>query len=101
MTTPPRMQIQKSTFEGRIRQQKWLTLVALPILMISTYFGYYSVWGALFIFWGLSSTLSGEVFLLEPINRGANPVLFWIISVMWIGFGALYILADFFPEYLV
>ena len=97
--TPPRMKRDNGTFGDWLRQRKWLTVIALPVLLISTYYGFYAAWGLLFIFWGITSTLSGEVFLIEPVNRRSHPVLFWLISAMWIGFGVLYGLADIYPEY--
>jgi len=96
MATPARIPRIKQTFKDWIKQQKWLTLIGLPILLAATYAGYYSIWGVLFIFWGIKSTMSGEVYLLEPINRTQNPILFWAISVMWVGFGIMYILADIY-----
>lgn len=96
--TPKR---KESDFKEVLRQQKWLTLIGLPILMYTTFIGTYSVWGLLFVFWGLTSVKSGSVYLLEPIEREEDPALFWIISVMWIGFGLLYVLTDFYPEYLL
>ena len=81
------------------KQQKWITLISLPVLLVLTYFEYYSVWGALFVFWGIISVISGQVFLVEPITRSENPVLFWAISAMWIAFGVMYILADIYPQH--
>ena len=81
------------------KQQKWLTLIGLPVLLYTTFMGIYSVWGLLFVYWGLTSLRSGEVFLLEPVERDRDPALFWIIAVMWIGFGFMYVLTDFYPEY--
>jgi hypothetical protein len=99
MATPPRKSAAPKA--GTLRTQKWLTLVALPPLLVTTYFGIYSLWGILFIYWGMTSVRAGKVYLVEPIDRTQDPVLFWIISVMWIGFGALYVVTDFFPSLLV
>lgn len=97
MATPARMKSDTSDRKPGLVPQKWLTLIALPVLLISTYFGYYAAWGALFVFWGVTSTVSGQVYLVEPINRQETPVLFWVISLMWLGFGLLYLLVDLFP----
>lgn len=96
MPTPVR---QDSNIVGKLKQQKWLTLIGLPILLLTTFSGFYSVWGLLFMYWGVVSIMSGEVYLLEPIEREIDPTLFWIISVMWIGFGAMYVIADLYPGY--
>ena len=73
---------------------KWPTLAALPILAFATYFEWYWVWGLLFIYWGISSTLAGEAFVVEPLYRGRNPVLFWLVSVVWVIFGLWYVVSD-------
>ena len=59
--------------------------------------GFYSLWGVLFIFWAILSIRSGEAFLVEPISRTGDPILFWAITAMWVFFGGLYILADLYP----
>ncbi len=70
------------------------TALALPILMAATYFEHYYVWGMLFTYWALIAIRSGEAYLVEPIFRRENPILFWLISLMWLGFGMLYIVYD-------
>ena len=84
-------QDKKLSFKQNLKQQKWLTLLGLPILLITSLNGIYSVWGVLFVYWGIVSIRSGEVYLLEPIERGRDPALFWIISIMWVTFGAMYV----------
>lgn len=94
-------QDKKLSFKQNLKQQKWLTLLGLPILLITSLNGIYSVWGVLFVYWGIVSLRSGEVYLLEPIERDRDPALFWIISIMWVTFGAMYVLADYFPQYFI
>ena len=72
-----------------------LTLVALVVLGIATYFDWYWVWGLLFIYWALPSVLHGEAFLIERITRADNPILFWLITGMWVFFGVWTTYADF------
>jgi hypothetical protein len=98
MVTPPRTQVGKQSFADALKQQKWLTLIGLPILLTTSLTGIYGLWGLLFVYWGLVSLRSGEVYLLEPIERRHDPVLFWTIVMMWIGFGLLYMVADFAPS---
>ena len=73
---------------------RWPTILAIPVLLIATYLGWYWVWGALFVYWAVPAVLSGEVFLVEPILRSDQPILFWIITAMWLGFGVWTIVAD-------
>ncbi|MGI9405540.1 MAG: hypothetical protein ACR2O4_04140 [Hyphomicrobiaceae bacterium] len=79
---------------GRLAKQKWLTMIALPILIVTMLYEIYGVWGALFVFWGISSLLDGEAYLIEPIQQRRNPILFWVIVTLWIGSGLLYVYAD-------
>ncbi|MEM7221586.1 MAG: hypothetical protein AAF495_01315 [Pseudomonadota bacterium] len=73
---------------------KWPTAILLPVLLIATYFSWYWVWGLLFLYWALPAIRSGEAFLVEPIERASNPVLFWAITAMWAGFGVWTLVAD-------
>jgi len=36
-----------------------------------------------------------QVFLLEEIHRDEDPVLYWLITALWIGSGLLYLQASF------
>lgn len=70
------------------------TMLAVPILLAATYFGHYYVWGFLFVFWAAIAVRSGDAFLIEPVPRRENPILFWFISLMWFGFGVWYVVND-------
>ncbi len=85
------------TFIQTLRNQRWMTLLILAALLVSTFAGYYGLWGLLFIFWGLLAVRSGQAFLIEPINRATDPALFWSLTGLWTGLGVLYVLADVFP----
>ena len=76
---------------------RWRTLIALPTLTLSALAGIYSLWGLLFIYWGANAIRDGETYLVEDISRYENPVLFWSIIILWIGFGALYVGLDILP----
>ncbi len=75
-------------------QTKWLTIAALILLTFATVQGWYWVWGLLFLFWGLGGIRSGATFVVEDVLRAENPALFWLISAMWVGFGAFYVYGD-------
>jgi hypothetical protein len=66
----------------------------LVALGIATYMDWLWVWGLLFLYWAVPNVFTGEAFLVEPIKRSSNPVLFWIITVMWAGFGVWTFVAD-------
>lgn len=73
---------------------KWPTLIALPLLILATVMNWYWIWGCLFLYWALPALRSGQVYLVEPIERARDPILFWMITAMWAGFGIWAIVAD-------
>ena len=73
---------------------KWPTLIALPLLILATVMAWHWIWGCLFLYWAVPAVRSGEVYLVEPIARDRDPLLFWIITAMWIAFGLLWLIVD-------
>lgn len=73
---------------------KPFTLLAMVLVAISTYLDWYWTWGLLFIYWAIPSIQSGEAFLVERILRARNPVMFWAIVAMWVGFGITTLYTD-------
>ena len=76
----------------------WLSALALLGLSVALYFNLSWPWGVLFIYWAIPSILSGQAFLIGPIDRGQSPILFWIVTVLWVLLGLLMILADGAPS---
>jgi len=74
---------------------KWATLITIPVLAVATWREWYFVWGLLFVYWGIGSVFSGNAFLVEPLTRNRNPLLYWLVTAAWIGFGAAYVAVDF------
>lgn len=95
MVTPPINE--KPNLVNSLRRQKWLTLIVLPILIYAMIKEIYWVWGILFVYWGLYSIRTQEVYLLETIQRDDDPLLYWLIVALWIGSGIAYIHSSFFP----
>ena len=81
----------KSRASGGIR---WLTLVALAIVVLALIFDLNFIWGLLFLFWAGPSLFTGVAFLVEPIHRSENPWLFWTIVTLWLGLSLTLILWD-------
>ncbi|MEM7428208.1 MAG: hypothetical protein AAF441_19125 [Pseudomonadota bacterium] len=75
-------------------EAKGLTGLALAVLVLATVREWYWLWGLLFIFWSIQGLRSGQAFLIEDISRDDDPVLYWLISAMWAGFGLWYVYAD-------
>ena len=81
----------RSRASGRIR---WLTLVALAIVVLALIFDLNFIWGLLFLFWAGPSLFTGVTFLVEPIHRSENPWLFWTIVSLWLGLSLTLIVWD-------
>ena len=95
MTTPPRKN--ETSLIENFKRQKWVTLIALPILIVAMIEEIYWIWGLLFIYWGIYSIRNKQVYLLETIEAEEDPVLFWLLVVLWIGSGLVYVQTSLFP----
>ena len=73
---------------------KPFTVGALLALGVATYLDWYWPWGLLFIYWAVPSVLTGEAFLVERITKTTNPILFWLITGIWVTFGIWTVYAD-------
>ncbi|KIC41897.1 hypothetical protein RA27_00300 [Ruegeria sp. ANG-R] len=73
--------------------------IALPILLTAAVFGFYWVWGLLFIWWIIPTILNGQAFLVFEINRDDDPLLYWAIVCLWALSGLMMIAASLFPQY--
>jgi hypothetical protein len=71
------------------------------MLIIFAFVAYESwLWGIVFLLWAIPDLFSGVTYLMEPIHKKEDPVLFWTIIVVWISF-AIYLLIDkFIPSIL-
>ena len=77
-----------------VREKKLLTVLVFAALVIATLREWYWLWGLLFLFWSIQGFRSGHAFLIEDISREDHPLLYWLISAMWAGFGLWYLYAD-------
>ncbi len=51
--------------------------------------GKYYLFGFLFLIWVIIDLKNRQTYLLEIIQRSINPVLYWIIIIMWFVFALL------------
>lgn len=68
------------------------------LLMISMFLGYQFLWGLLFLYWIIPNIVNGQAFLLTPVYRASDPILFWCIQITWIVLGLFMLLGDVFPS---
>ena len=62
---------------------KFRTAAALIIIAAALLFNVQWIWGVLFLLWLIPDLLSGTTYLLEPIHRKSNPVLYWLLILVW------------------
>jgi ABC-type multidrug transport system fused ATPase/permease subunit len=60
--------------------------IALVLILIAIFTGEYRIFGFLFLYWAINDLIKQETYLLEPIQRDKNPLLYWIIVLMWLYF---------------
>ena len=76
---------------------KWKTTLALVLLLISIVFNWAWAFGILFIAWAVCDMMAGRVYFVEEIDKVGNPILFWVIAILWLLTGLYYLLAPFLP----
>ena len=70
------------------------TVVALAVLLVATWFGWYWVWGVFFLYWAVAAVVMGQAFVVQTVRRDENPALFWVICATWLALAVLTILYD-------
>ncbi|MBT2132297.1 hypothetical protein [Aliiroseovarius lamellibrachiae] len=78
-----------------------INYVALPILLIAAVMGLYWVWGLLFLWWLVPTIMTGQTALVFDVTRDEDPILFWIVAILWALFGLMMIAANLFPAYAI
>lgn len=73
--------------------------VALPVLVVAAVLGIYWIWGLMFLWWLVPSVMSGQAQLVFPVQADEDPILFWVVVVLWAVFGLMMIAASLFPAY--
>lgn len=76
--------------ESKIKSQspssfKWKTWLALIVLLLAIFFNYGNfVFGIIFLIWSIQGIRNRTAFFVENVSRDEHPVLFWVISALWI-----------------
>lgn len=87
---PPRAH--RTTTSQAASAFKWKTVIALILLLNAIVLNWSWVFGLLFIAWGISDIVAGRIYFVEAIVKTENPILFWIIAVLWILLGLYYLM---------
>lgn len=70
---------------------RWKASLALALVYLGILFSWNWVWGVLFLLWTIPALGSGRIHLIEEVDRGSHPVLYWLILATWI-FLSLYLI---------
>lgn len=79
---------------GSVGKTKWLTILVMLVLLVATALEWYWLWGVLFLYWSVAGIVTGQVFLVQTIERERNPVLFWLLSLIWLVLAVMAIVQD-------
>ena len=63
---------------------KWRAILGLILVALALFFEADLVWGVLFLLWVIPDLRSGITYFFEPIERDANPFVYWLIMMTWI-----------------
>ncbi|BDD06813.1 B12-binding domain-containing radical SAM protein [Aureibacter tunicatorum] len=75
----------KNKAETNMLTSKWKTLLAIALLPFALIFEMSNFYFAgLFILWSYQGIKHKSTFFIERIEKNENPVLFWIVSILWI-----------------
>jgi len=72
---------------------KPLTILALGIVYMAVVFNIEWMWGLLFLLWLSKDIRSGQTYLVEPVYRATNPILYWVILLSWFWMSVYLLLA--------
>lgn len=72
----------------------WKTWLALIIIVLATFSGFYVIWSLLFLLWIIISIKNQEIYLVERVNAKTAPITFWVANISWFVV-SLYIVWEF------
>ncbi|BDS15306.1 GyrI-like domain-containing protein [Aureispira anguillae] len=83
-----------------MKKIKWRSILALLLIITIIYFNWTWGWSIVFLLWLIPDLLTGVTFLMEPIERKENPILYWAILLVWGVLSVLLLLDEFAPQTL-
>ncbi len=76
------------------RPYPWRAVIALVLIYISVALQWNWTWGVLFVLWALPALRTGQVHLIDKVERRERPWLFAFILFTWILLSLLLIWID-------
>ena len=72
----------------------WRAIAALALIYAATLTGIHSLWAAVLFWWLIGDIRRRSTWLMETVNRDANPRTYWLLLVSWACFCVLLVLGD-------
>lgn len=74
---------------------KWKTIIALTFLIIALLLNLGNfVFGLIFLSWSIHGMKSKQVYFIENIYKNKNPIIYWIITILWIILSVMMLFMD-------
>ncbi|NQZ42854.1 MAG: VOC family protein [Flavobacteriaceae bacterium] len=65
---------------------KWKAIIGLLLILIGIVGDWTWLWSLFFTFWVVQDLRSGQTYLMETVSRTQNPILYWVILLVWMVF---------------
>lgn len=62
---------------------KWKSILGLSLIGLGIINNWFWIWGIFFAVWVISDLRSGSTYMLEPVSRRENPLLYGILIAVW------------------
>ena len=80
-----------------VKIQQMVNVVGLVIGFTSFYFEALTpFWGIVFLYGAFHGIKSGKIALFFETSNKENPIFFWLLILLWGGFGAYFLLYAFY-----
>lgn len=63
--------------------KNWPTIVVIVILLTALYMRWQWIWGVFFLFWTFEGIRNKESYIVQPIRRDEDPIVYWILIATW------------------
>ncbi len=71
--------------------KNWKSILAIIVVLGALILDVYLLFGILYIVWAILGLKSGHAFIIEDVKREDCPIIFWIITLIWL-FSGIYVL---------
>lgn len=83
-----------------MKKIKWRAILALALIAVIIYFNWTWGWAILFFIWVIPDFFSGVTYLMEPVKKAENPLLYWVILLTWVLLSIFLLFDQFAPHQL-